>query len=178
MWTRWYAIENAHWKPGTHTDCRNFQNINKWEKHLRTTISLSRTRVRWVAFARGVAQAWHVMSVDYVQCVCINCNTPSSVRCSSPCAPPGTQKVSWSPAQINVPSVPAGVVSGSPGRRGTGPSLSDGSCWLVQYLKRVVITSVIRVLTGLCSCLKAMHTGNAWRRNCWAWVDVLYARKC
>lgn len=32
---------------------------------------------------------------------------------------------------------------------------------VVQYLKRVIITSVIGVLTGPHSCQKAMHPGNA-----------------
>lgn len=41
---------------------------------------------------------------------------------------------------------------------------------VVQYLKRVIITSVIRVLTGPHSCQRAMHPGNAWRRNRWPWL--------
>jgi len=34
---------------------------------------------------------------------------------------------------------------------------------VVHYLKRVIITLVIGVLTGLRSCQKAMYPGNAWR---------------
>ena len=48
-------------------------------------------------------------------------------------SPPRTQKVSWTPAQINVPSVPAGVGSGSPGRWGQARLCPTGAaCGLVS----------------------------------------------
>ncbi len=100
---------------------QKFQNISKWKKHLTAWISVSRIRVCCVAFAQVVAHHG-MLWVLIVYSVSINCNTPPSVRQgehSSLCpSPPRTQKVSWTLAQINVTSVPAGVVSGSTGRRG------------------------------------------------------------
>lgn len=123
----------------THTHrLHTLKNINKWKKHSTGQISVSRSWVRWVAFARRVAlrgMLWMLI----VYSMSINCNTPSSVRQSEHSSlhpsPPRTQKVSWTAAQINAPSVPAGVVSGSPGRRGTGPSLSNGSCVWFSILR-------------------------------------------
>lgn len=72
-------------------------------------------------FAPGVAHRG-MLWVLIVYSMSINCNTLSSVsqvEHSPPCpSPPRTQKVSWTAAQINVTSVPAGVVSESTGRRG------------------------------------------------------------
>lgn len=96
---------------------REFQNINKWRKHFTAWISVPGRQIHWVAF-RGVAQHG-VLWVLIVCSVSINCNTPSSLRQgehNSLCLSPSrTQKVSWTLAQINVLSAPAGVVSGSPG---------------------------------------------------------------
>lgn len=97
---------------------------------------LSTNKVLWVAFAQGVAHLG-MLWVLIVYSVSINCNTDSSIRqgehsslCSSP---PRTQKVSWTPAQINVPRVPAGVVSGSPGRWGqAGLCPTGAACDLVS----------------------------------------------
>lgn len=92
-----------------HTDCTNFKTA--------TTVCLQKW-ICWVAFAQRVAHHG-ILWVAIVYNVSINCNTPSSVRqrehSSLRPSPPRTQKVSWTPAQINVPSVPAGFVSGSPG---------------------------------------------------------------
>lgn len=57
---------------------QKFQNINKWKKHLTAWISVSRSWVRWVAFAQGVARRG-MLWVLIVYSVSINCNTPSSI---------------------------------------------------------------------------------------------------
>lgn len=76
--------------------------------------------LHWVASAHRVAHRG-TLRVLIVYSMSIDCNTSPSVcqvehnsLCSSP---PRTQKVSWTPAQTNVTRVPAGVVSGSTGRR-------------------------------------------------------------
>lgn len=81
--------------------------------------------------------------------------------------PQGTSKVSWTSAQINVTSDPAGVVSGSAGQRGDKPVFVQQKLRVVLYLKRVIITSVTGVLTGRRSCRGAVHHGNARPRNRW-----------
>lgn len=90
--------------------------------------------------------------------------------CHPPANPPppqGTSKVSWTSAQINVTSDPAGVVSGSAGQRGDKPVFVQQKLRVVLYLKRAIITSVTGVLTGRRSCRGAVHHGNARPRNRW-----------
>lgn len=69
----------------------------------------------------GGGPPWHVMGVDCIQSE-YNCNTLSSVRQverSAVCpSAPRIEKVSWTEAQINVASDPAGLVSGSTGQWG------------------------------------------------------------
>lgn len=93
---------------------------------------------------------------------------PSCQLCPPPPPPrPGTSKVSWTPAQINVTSDPAGVVSGSAGQRGDKLVFVQQKLRVVLYLKRAIITSVSGVLTGCRSCRGAVHHGNARPRNRW-----------
>lgn len=93
----------------------------------------------------------------------VNCNATLSVfqgeRRSLCPQHPGTQKVSWTPARINLLSVP-----GSPGLRRKARLCPAGAA-CASDLKRVIMTLAIGVLTGPHSCQKAMDPWNAWRRN-------------
>lgn len=92
------------------------------------------------------------------------CHPPAN---PPPPLPQGTSKVSWTAAQINLTSDPAGVVSGSAGQRGDKPVFVQQKLRVVLYLKRAIITSVTGVLTGRRSCRGAVHHGTARPRNRW-----------
>lgn len=135
------------------------KNINTWKEHSTTPISVS--GVRWVAFARGWARRGTLWML-IVYSVSMHCNTPNYVcqgEHSPPsCSPSRTQKVSWPLARVNALLVPAGVVSGSKQNR---PVFVRQELHAANYLRRAIIKRVIVVLTGLYSCQRAMHSGNA-----------------
>lgn len=161
-------------------------NTNNWKEHFTACFSVSTRQGHWVAFRSGGGPPRRILAVWlnpvwvslYPPCLhCSPSGTWLSVPPPSPPHPPqGTSKVSWTSAQINVTSDPAGVVSGPAGQRGDKPVFVQQKLRVVLYLKRAIITSVAGVLTGRRSCRGAVHHGNARPRNRWpsSWTRFFF----
>lgn len=161
-----------------------FINTNNWKEHFTASSSVSTRQGHWVAVCSWGGPPRHILGgFAWIQCECHCADCPPSGTwlpvppSCQPRPPPGTPKVSWTTAQINVTSDPAGVVSGSAGQRGDKLVFVQQKLRVVLYLKRAIITSVTGVLTGRRSCRGAMHHGNARPENRWplTWLCFFFS---
>lgn len=114
----------------THTDRNKQQQV---EKHL--NISEFPVSARPLGgLTQGVAMAAPYYELDCAW-VFVSVGLPRSLLAKGNIGAPlasGTQKVSWSRAQVNAQCVPAGVVSASPGQLGQAPLCPPGRpVWLL-----------------------------------------------
>lgn len=186
----WRWIANARWNPrDAHRDVHKHQQLERTFHSVLLCVhtpgplgGLSLRGWPTAPYSGCLNPVWVLL---YPPCLhCSPSGTWLSVppsRQSPPPPPQGTSKVSWTSAQINVTSDPAGVVSGSAGQRGDKPVFVQQKLRVVLYLKRAIITSVTGVLTGRRSCRGAVHHGNARPRNRWnlkSNYDFFFASVC
>lgn len=152
-----------------------FINTNNWKEHFTASSSVSTRQGHWVALGPDGGPPRRIPGVSLASSVSVIVFRCSQVERGSLCHPlanpatlPGTSKVSWTRAQINQRSDPAGVVSGSAGQRGDKLVFVQQKLRVVLYLKRAIITSVTGVLTGRRSCRGAVHHGIQRPTNRWA----------